>query len=406
MSASTTNTAPFAKTKAACFLGYITQAVIVNFAPLLFITFTQEFGFSFADISVLISLNFIVQLAVDALSIKLAGLIGYRRLAVLSHIFSAAGLVGLAVFPSLFPSAYAGLVAAVILYAIGGGLIEVLISPIIEACPFKNKEGAMVILHSFYCWGQMLTVLLSTAFFALFGIGNWRVLSCIWAVIPFFNAFFFLFVPINPLPGENTSGFKKLITSGSMWLFLLLMFCSGASELAMSQWASAFAESALHISKTAGDLAGPCLFALTMGIARVLCAKISDKISLTAARVVCSALCIVSYLLASLGGLPVLGLVGCALCGFSIGIMWPSTISSASASIIGSSAMFAMLALAGDLGCSAGPALVGFVAERFGSELKTGLLAAIIFPVLMLLGNLILLKKETPRKGTKREQVL
>lgn len=299
-------------TKLACFTGYITQALVINFAPLLFITFTKEFRLSLAEISGLISLTFIVQLITDGVSVRIIDSVGYRPLAVSSHIFASAGLLGLAFFPSVFPTPYTGLAAAVVLYSVGGGLIEVLISPIIEACPFKNKESAMSMLHSFYCWGQMLTVALSTLFFAVRGTKDWRTLACLWAILPFLNAILFIFVPIMKLPEEQSFNRPiSLLKNKRMWLFLLLMFCAGASELAMSQWASAFTESALGVSKAVGDLAGPCFFAFSMGLSRLIYAKASKRLNLSAAQIFSSVLCIASYLIAALCTLPAFALIGC-----------------------------------------------------------------------------------------------
>lgn len=376
----------------ASYIGYITQAVVNNFAPLLFLTFAGSFSLSLEKITLITTANFLIQLCVDFLSAKFIDRIGYRVSIVAAHLFAAAGLVGLAVFPALFGNAYAGLLTAVVLYAIGGGIIEVLISPIVESCPTEKKEAAMSLLHSFYCWGHVLLVVVCTGFFRIFGIENWRVLACLWAVIPLVNAFYFLFVPIYPVTGEHEKmSFGSLFREKLFWLFIVVMVCAGASEQAMSQWASAFAESALHVSKTVGDLAGPCAFAVLMGTARALYGKFSEKIPLRSFMAGSAVLCIGCYVLASCTKNPMVGLLGCALCGFSVGIFWPGTFSMASAALPGGgTAMFAFMALAGDLGCSSGPTLVGMVAEAAGGDLKTGLLAAVGFPILILCGIFLL----------------
>ena len=376
----------------ASYIGYITQAVVNNFAPLLFLTFAGSFSLSLEKITLITTANFLIQLCVDFLSAKFIDRIGYRVSIVAAHLFAAAGLVGLAVFPALFGNAYAGLLTAVVLYAVGGGIIEVLISPIVESCPTEKKEAAMSLLHSFYCWGHVLLVVVCTGFFRIFGIENWRVLACLWAVIPLVNAFYFLFVPIYPVTGEHEKmSFGSLFREKLFWLFIVVMVCAGASEQAMSQWASAFAESALHVSKTVGDLAGPCAFAVLMGTARALYGKFSEKIPLRSFMAGSAVLCIGCYVLASCTKNPMVGLLGCALCGFSVGIFWPGTFSMASAALPGGgTAMFAFMALAGDLGCSSGPTLVGMVAEAAGGDLKTGLLAAVGFPVLILCGIFLL----------------
>lgn len=381
----------------ASYIGYITQAIVNNFVPLLFLTFATDYQLSLDRITLLTTANFLVQLAVDLLSAKVIDHIGYRVSIIFAHFCAGAGLVGLAVFPALFGNAYAGIMAAVVLYAIGGGVIEVLISPIVEACPTRKKEAAMSLLHSFYCWGHLSVVLLSTLFFHVCGIENWRVLACIWAIVPFLNILYFALVPIYPIVSEHEKlSFGTLLRQKAFWLIVVLMICAGASEQAMSQWASAFAESALSVSKTVGDLAGPCAFALCMGTARALYGKYSDYIPLKKMMMGSAVLCIICYLIAVFAKNPVFGLIGCALCGFSVGIFWPGTFSIAASAIPGGgTAMYALMALAGDLGCSSGPTVVGMVANASGDNLKSGLLIAMVFPVVMLLGiGMIREKKE------------
>ncbi len=379
----------------ASYIGYITQAVINNYAPLLFLTFVRRFDLSLDRIALITTINFGVQLLVDLASAKLVDRIGYRVCIVAAHLFAAAGLISLAVLPGLLPDAYAGILAAVVFYAIGGGLIEVLISPIVEACPTEKKEAAMSLLHSFYCWGHLAVILLSTLFFRLAGIDNWPVLALIWALIPLANSVYFSRVPIYPIAGGHEPlSVRALFRERTFWLLMVLMVCAGAAEQAMSQWASAFAESALGVSKTVGDLAGPCAFALLMGTARALYGKYSDRLPLQKTMAGCALLCIVSYLLASLTAQPVWGLIGCGVCGFSVGIFWPGTFSMAAWTLpAGGTALYALMALAGDVGCSGGPTLVGFAANACGGDLKAGLLPALVFPLLILLGAARLKKK-------------
>lgn len=385
----------FQHTMAACYLGYITQAIANNFAPLLFLTFQSEFGIPLSQIAALSSINFGIQLVVDFLSARFVDRIGYRACMVGAHVCNTIGIAGLAFFPSLTPDPFAGLLIAVFFYAIGGGLCEVLVSPIAEACPTEKKDAQMSLLHSFYCWGVVAVVGLSTAYFAAFGVGAWRALACLWAIVPLVNIFNFLIVPINPVTAEGEGmGIGALLRTKLFWLLALLMVCSGASELSMSQWASAFTESALGVAKSVGDLAGPCAFALLMGSARMFYAKFSDNVDLTKFMLLSGGLCVVCYLLAGLSRSPVLGLLGCGLCGLSVGIMWPGTFSVATVALRGGgTAMFALLALAGDLGGSLGPALVSASAQLAGGSLKAGLLAAIVFPALMILGLVLLRKK-------------
>ena len=376
----------------ACYLGYITQAIANNFVPLLFLTFQADYALSLEQLSLLVTVNFGTQLLVDFLSARFVDSIGYKPCIVAAHILAAAGLVGLAVLPALLPNAYTGILLAVVLYAVGGGLIEVLVSPIVEACPTERKAAAMSLLHSFYCWGHLFVVVVSTLYFACVGTGAWRVLACCWALVPLLNAVYFSQVPVRALV-EKSHGMtmRQLAGSGVFWLMMLIMVCAGASEQAMSQWASAFAEAGLHVSKTVGDLLGPSMFAITMGTARALYAKLADRLELVKAMTICCALCVISYLLAGLTSSPALGLAGCALCGFSVGIMWPGAFSAGVKALpLGGTALFALMALAGDLGCSSGPALVGVISGAAGDDLKVGLLCALAFPIaLMLAINLL-----------------
>lgn len=378
----------YAHTIYASYVGYITQAIVNNFAPLLFLTFSRQFDLTLDKITLITTVNFAVQLTVDLVSAGLVDKIGYRISVIAAHVFSAAGLLGLALLPVVLPDAYAGILLSVVLYAIGGGLIEVLISPIVEACPTEKKEAAMSLLHSFYCWGHLGVILLSTLYFSLAGIENWPLLAVLWALIPVLNCFYFARVPLYSVVGNRQPlSIGQLLRQKVFWLLLVLMICAGASEQAMSQWASAFAESALKVTKAVGDLAGPCTFALLMGVARALYGKHSEKLPLRRMMLLCALLCIGSYLLAALAQSPALALIGCAVCGFSVGIFWPGTFSLAAKQMpAAGTALYAFLALAGDVGCSGGPTLVGLVANVLGGNLKPGLLAALVFPLLILLG--------------------
>ena len=383
----------YQKTMYACFVGYIVQAIINNFVPLLFLTFEKNYHIPLSQITMLITFNFGVQLVVDFFAAKYVDRIGYRTSIVLAHVCSAAGLIGLAVLPELFPNSIMGLMIAVVIYAVGGGLIEVLISPIMESCPSKHKEKAMSLLHSFYCWGHVGVVLLSTLFFHFFGIENWKILALVWAIIPVVNGIVFCKVPMASLMEEGETGMtlRELAGNGTFWILMLMMVCSGASEQGVSQWASTFAEKGLQISKTMGDLAGPMFFAILMGASRAFYGKYGDKLDLNRFMVGSSILCVLSYLCISLSPSPLLSLIGCGICGLSVGIMWPGSFSRASQSLPkGGTAMFAMLALAGDVGCGSGPTVVGYVTGLVGEDLTRGLLAGVIFPVLLLVGIALL----------------
>ena len=382
----------YRKTLVACYFGFITQAISANFTPLLFLTFRDTYEIGFEKLALIPMVFYLTQLLVDFAAAKFVDKIGYRTCVVSSQVLSAAGLILMAVLPEALPVPFIGILTAVVLYAVGSGLIEVLVSPIVEACPFENKDGMMSLLHSFYCWGAVGVILGSTLFFTVFGIANWKILEVIWALVPLYNTFNFISCPIERLVEDGKSmRTGQLLRLPLFWLLIVLMICAGASEASMAQWASAFTESAMGVSKTVGDLAGPCLFAVFMGISRILYGKMSEKLDLTKTMLACGVLCVSCYLTASLSSMPVFGLAGCAFCGASVGIMWPGTISiSAQKCPRGGTAMFAFLALAGDLGATVSPAMVGGISNMFGGNLKTGLLAASVFPLILILGLAVL----------------
>ena len=390
----------YRRTLTACYLGFITQAILANFTPLLFLKFHMDYRISLGKIALIPTAFFLMQLLVDLFCARFVDSIGYRRSIIISEVLSGLGLLGLAFLPELVPDPFTGILLCVIVYAAGSGLIEVLVSPIVEACPFENKDAVMSLLHSFYCWGSVGVILFSTLFFSIFGTENWKWLSCILALVPLFNIFNFAVCPIEHLTEEGegmTVG--SLFRTPFFWLAILLMVCAGASELGMAQWASAYAEAALGLSKTVGDLAGPCLFAVTMGISRVIYGKYAGRIDLCLYMIGSGILCLCCYLAASLSSNALLGLVGCIFCGFSTGIMWPGTISLTSPRLPeGGTALFAMLAMAGDLGGAFGPSLVGTVTSRTGDRLQNGMLAGCLFPAVMVV-SLILLRKSVRKEN-------
>ena len=389
----------YQRTLKACYLGFITQAIAANFAPLLFLKFHADYGISLGRIALISTVFYFTQLVVDVFCARFVDKIGYRKSVVASEVASVLGLTGLAFIPDLCANPFAGIVACVIMYAIGSGLIEVLCSPIVEACPFDHKEAVMSLLHSFYCWGSVGVILLSSLFFTAFGIDSWRILACVWALIPLYNIFNFATCPIEHLT-EDGKGMTigQLFRKPLFWLAILLMVCAGASEMSMAQWASAYTEAALGFSKSLGDLIGPCMFAVTMGISRVIYGKYGAKINLTRYMIGSGMLCLCCYLLASLSSSPVLGLIGCIFCGFSVGIMWPGTISITSPRLPqGGTVLFAFLAMAGDLGGAFGPSLVGTVTQHAGDSLQSGMLAGSIFP-LVLFVSLVLFGRSAAKK--------
>ena len=382
-----------------CFIAYIVQAIVNSFVPLLFVIFQTDFGIPLSQITMLVTVNFTVQLFVDLLSAKFIDIIGYRVSIVAAHVCVATGLILLTILPGIMDP-FSGILLSVVVYAIGGGIIEVLVSPMVEACPTDNKERAMSLLHSFFCWGIVGVVLISTLFFALVGAQQWRLLACFWALLPVANGTVMLKTPIaKPLPEcEKGMTVHELCSRKVFWALLAMMLCAGASEQAVSQWASTFAEQGLNVSKTVGDLAGPMMFALLMGTCRAVYAKFGERWDLDFVLLASSVLCAISYLFTSLAPWPIVNLMGCALCGFSVGIMWPGSFSRA-ASVLrrGGTTLFALLALAGDVGCSAGPTLVGLVSDTVGGNMKLGILAAIVFPVA--LGGCLLAQRWYRNRG-------
>ncbi len=385
----------YKSTVAACGIGYIIQAIVNTFVPLLFLTLQNEYSIPLSKITLLITVNFLIQLSVDILSTLFVDRIGYRPSVVIAHLFASCGLILLNILPDIMPDPFVGILISVIFYAIGGGLLEVVISPITEACPTKNKARAMSFLHSFYCWGAVLVVLCSTIFFELFGIENRRILTYIWAAVPIINMIFFILVPMYTLTekGEKGISVKALFKSKFFLLLLVMMLCAGASELGISQWASTFAEEGLGVSKTVGDLAGPMAFSILMGLARVIYGKYGNKIKMYSFMQFSLILCFAAYLAVALVPSAVVGLVGCAVCGFSVGILWPATYSMGAGRIKGAgTSLFAFLALAGDFGCAAGPTLAGFVSSAFDNNLRAGILVASVFPLIMLICLMIFRK--------------
>lgn len=392
----------YSHTLRACYMAYVTQAIAVNFTPLLFVTFQNTYSITLSQLSILIAVTFIIQMIVDFTSTKFVDKIGYRVCTVSAHILAAAGFVMLGILPEAFSDPFYGILTACFFYSVGSGLIEVLVSPIVESCPTSHKASAMALLHSFYCWGTALVIFVSTLYFIFAGIENWRVLSILWAILPAANAVIFTQVPISHTEEAAGEGLKALFKHKIIWVIILMMITGGAAEVAMSQWASAFAENGLKVSKTVGDLMGPCMFAVLMGTGRVVYSSLVKRFDLVKYIAVCAALCLVTYIMASLSSSPLLALIGCAMTGFCVGVFWPGTFSYAASRIpAGGTAMFGILAFAGDIGCTVGPGLVGTVSGLLGDNLKVGLLSAIVFPaVLLIIACLVIASK----KGSKTKK--
>lgn len=409
----------FKHTLRACYTGFVTQAVVNNLAPLLFIVFQDKYNISFEMVGRLILINFGTQIIADYIAARYADRLGYRRAAVLAHLFCAVGLICLGVLPAIMPNPYTGLMIAAVIYAAGGGFIEVLISPIVDSLPGEAKASAMSLVHSFYCWGQMAVVLFTTLLLKALGVDLWFLLPVMWSLIPIYNLFQFLKVPLMPtVSEEEKTPLRELFKTRTFLLALILMMCAGSSELTMSQWSSLFAEKGLQVPKMLGDLLGPFLFALFMGVGRSLYAAFGHRIHLRSALVVSGVLCVICYAVTIFVQLPVVSLLGCAVCGLSVSLMWPGTVSlTAETWPKGGTAMFGLLAIFGDLGASVGPWIAGLISDltvqarnlvdighSYGLNpdqlgMKAGLLSAMIFPIILTVG-VSLLKKKRVADGT------
>lgn len=373
-------------TKRLCYSGYVVQAIVNNFVPLLFVFLREHYGISLIKITFIVTFNFMLQLCIDLASALFVDRIGYKRSVMLSNLLCALGLILLTILPEMTPDPFTGILIAVTVYAVGGGLLEVIINPIIESCPSDNKEAAMSILHSFYSWGCVAVILFSTIFFRLMDISHWKVITILWTIVPIANLILFPFAPVAAAAGMRDKKLSSLvlIKSKGFWMMLVMMFAAGASEMTVSQWVSAFAETGLHVSKTVGDIAGTMFFALLFGLSRTIYGRLGVRLDLIRSMRVCSLICIASYLLIALSPSPVAALIGCGICGFSVGIFWPGTVSLTAQRFAGGGTLvFSLLAFAGDVGCTSGPTLAGAVASAMGDRLSIGIGAAAVFPAIM-----------------------
>ena len=384
----------YASTKIASYAGLFVQAIVNNFLPILFIALQDVYKIGYEKLGRIIMFNFITQLVTDILTPKIVGVLGYRKTAFMCQGFAALGLSLLSFLPRIMPDPYVGIVISVTVYAFASGLMEVILSPLVEMLPTMNKSGNMSILHSFYCWGQAVTALVTTFLVSLFGYANWMFIPIIWAIVPFINMFSFLKVPIiEPEPERKSDSLKKLLSSPLFRCFMVMMLCAGASEIAMAEWASMFAQQALGVSKVIGDLAGPCAFAIFMGTGRVLYARFAERVSFRKTVMVLSALCVACYLTAAFVNIPLLALISCALCGFTVSVMWPGTYSAGSKAFPhGDAVMFSVFAMCGDLGCCLGPWILGIIADI--KSLHTGFAVTAVFPVIMLITAIFFFKED------------
>ena len=384
----------YTPTKIASYAGLFVQAIVNNFLPILFIALQDVYKIGYEKLGRLIMFNFVTQLVTDILTPKIVGILGYRKCAIMCQGFAALGLTMLSFMPRIMPDPYVGIVISVMVYAFASGLMEVILSPMVEMLPTKNKSGNMAVLHSFYCWGQAVTTLVTTLLVSLLGYVNWMYIPILWAIVPFINMFSFIKVPIiEPEPERKSDSLKTLLSSPLFRCFTVMMVCAGASEIAMAEWASMFAQQALGVSKVVGDLAGPCAFAIFMGTGRILYARVSAKLSFRKTVIVLSALCAACYLTTALTGIPILALVSCAVCGFTVSVMWPGSYSAgARAFPRGDAVMFSVFAMCGDLGCCLGPWILGIIADI--KSLHAGFAVTALFPIIMLITAIFFFKEE------------
>ena len=390
--------AKYIPTKIACYIGYIVQAVVNNFLPILFIAFNNIYGLGYEELARLMVFNFATQMVVDFITPKIVSKVGYKTGAVLSQLTAALGLFLLGVLPRIMDT-YTGIILSIIIYAFGSGLMEVLISPIVEMLPTSDKSGNMSLLHSFYCWGQAFTIIVTTILVMIFGYSRWANIPMLWAIIPFFNTLFFIKVPVIE-PSIKTEKFKlkHLIKDQKFLIYMVMMLCAGASEIAMAEWASMFAQQALGISKVIGDLLGPCAFAIFMGTGRIWYAAVSKKLDFSKTLIVLSILCFICYIVVAVCEIPLVALIFCAVCGFTVSISWPGIYSEGAREFPeGSSVMYSVFAMCGDTGCCLGPWVLGIVADSAG--LNMGFLSASSFSVIMILAVLLLRKKRLEKMG-------
>ena len=386
----------------ACEFGITTQSAVNNLAPILFVIFKDNFGISYTMIASLMLFNFLVQIATDFTAIKILGILDYRKSGILAQACAALGLIMLGVLPNIIPI-YPALFTSTLFMAFGGGLLEVMVSPIVDSLEKGQSSAKMNMLHSFFCWGQVAVVLTATAAIKLFGSNIWYIIPISWAIVPIISIFMFSVVPIPEIArAERRSGEKLPVKSKAFLFMCFLMVASGASEITMAEWASVFAQKGLGIDKFTGDILGPCLFAVLMGSGRLLFGVFGSRVRLKSALTYYSILCTICYIVAATAKNPYIALFFCALTGFSVSIMWPGVYSYSSSVIKqGKTAMFGILALCGDVGCSLGSWLTGSMSDfsltfpkvlefavRCGISyeqmgLKIGIGCAAVFPLLM-----------------------
>ena len=383
-------------TKYTCYLFYVLQGTLLNLTPLLFVPLMEQYGLSYMKLGALASVNFATQLIVDIVLSKLTDKHRYR---ISLRLSASAAFIGYMIFawaPGRLGDPYTWLLIGTVVYSIGAGLMEITISPLIHALPDKAKGKSMAILHSFYAWGVVLTVIVSTSVLAIIGRDKWNFIVTGWLIVPVIGFILSCIMPVpKPESGENerTAGSFRILIKPAFILFLAMIFFGSCAEAVMTQWSSAFLERAVGLDKLIGDIAGMSMFALMLGLCRMASAALDKKISLSTYMMLGTIGAVICYIIVSVSNVAAVSLIFCALTGFMVGMLWPGTLVLAADAFPKAGAwLFAYLAVAGDLGGVFGPWITGAIADRSG--LNAGLGAAAIFPVIGLI-CMIIYKRRT-----------
>lgn len=375
----------------ACYIGNLVGALVTNLSPLLFVILMGSYNLSFEQVGRLVLINFFTQIIADLAFSKPVDTYGVRPFITLGHALVFIGFVMFAFSPRLFPhSPYTGLMLATVVFSCGGGLLELLLSAIVQAVPSDAKAAAMSLLHSFYAWGFIVVVVLTFLMLKLFGSANWPWLFLIWSLVPLFNFFNFLRVPLPPqVPDEHRTS-TRVLASTPFFIFVVLgIALGGAAEVSMSQWTSAYAETTLGLSKQTGDLLGLCLFAGLLGLGRVLYGTYGKRFDIWRVMFLGSLFAAGCYLVAALSQHPIVSLVACAFCGLGVALLWPGSVTNAAHRFpFAGASMFAILAAGGDTGAAVGPWLLGLIADQIPTDfplspLRVGMVIGTLFPLAM-----------------------
>lgn len=352
-------------TTISCFVGIFCQAVSSNITAILFIPLMTLYGLSYVHLGLLVGINFTTQVLVDIIASRLVDRYGFRVFVLPSDILAVIGLVLFGLTPVLFDNILTGLVFSTIIFSASCGLQEVMLSPIVNAIPHNDKGPAMALMHSFYAWGQVATIIITTLFLFFFGIENWQVIVFLWALVPLVNFFMFLAAPFPGVIHENQRMTMRDLILKPFYLVALLAIMGGAAtELVMNQWSSTFSEKVLELPKVTGDILGMCGFAVFLGLGRVLYGRYGSKINMNNVLVGSAAAAVVCYIAVAISPLPAISLAACAVCGLAASLLWPGTlVITAEKYPLAGAWIFAILAAAGDIGAASGPFAAGVITD-------------------------------------------